>query len=158
MATTTDFAAPVLTIPTGRPWWRGRPGLVVGVVLALLVGYLGWKNSIPWSNRLVWNSLTSYLDRFQTWLSDSRNTPHPSFVFAIFNGFATFLDNLVSWFTTFFEKLTWVGTVALGTLVVLRFGRWQQAVGVLAAFASFALMGLWPRRSASLRSASAAFP
>src|SRR6266550_1379238 len=109
----------------------------------MLVGYLGWKSSLPWSNRLVWNSLTSYLDRFQTWLSDSRNTPHPSFVFAIFNGFATFLDNLVSWFTTFFEKLTWVGTVALGTLVVLRFGRWQQAVGVLVAFASFALMGLW---------------
>src|SRR6266446_7722429 len=143
MATTTDFAAPVLTIPTGRPWWRGRPGLVIGVVLAMLVGYLGWKSSLPWSNRLVWNSLTSYLDRFQTWLSDSRNTPHPSFVFAIFNGFATFLDNLVSWFTTFFEKLTWVGTVALGTLVVLRFGHWRQAVGVLAAFASFALMGLW---------------
>src|SRR5207253_1005301 len=59
------------------------------------------------------------------------------------NGFATFLDNLVSWFTTFFEKLTWVGTVALGTLVVLRFGHWKQAVGVLIAFTSFALMGLW---------------
>src|SRR5207248_3070434 len=87
--------------------------------------------------------LSSYLDRFQTWLSDSRNTPHPSFVFAIFNGLATFLDNLVSWFTTFFEKLTWVGTVALGTLVVVRFGHWRQAIGVLAAFASFALMGLW---------------
>src|SRR5256712_3359865 len=143
MATTTDFAAPVLTIPTGRPWWRGRPGRVVGVVLALLVGYLGWKSSLPWSNRLVCNSLSGYLDRFQTWLSDSRNTPHPSFVFSIFNGFATFLDNLVSWFTTFFEKLTWVGTVALGTAVVLRFGHLKQALGVLVAFTSFALMGLW---------------
>src|SRR5256712_6094483 len=143
MATTTDFAAPVLTIPTGRPWWRGRPGLVVGVVLAMLIGYLGWKNSLPWSNRLTWNTLPNHLDRFQTWLSDSRNAIHSSFVFAIFNGFANFLDNLVTWFTTFFEKLTWVGTVALGTLVVLRFGHWRQAVGVLAAFGSFARMGLW---------------
>jgi glycine betaine/proline transport system permease protein len=143
VATATEYAARAGAIPAPRPWWRGRAGLVVGVVLAMLVGYLGWKSTLPWPNRLVWNSLTGYLDRFQTWLSDSRNTPNPSFVFAIFNGFATFLDNLVSWFTTFFEKLTWVGTVALGTLVVLRFGRWQQALGVLAAFASFALMGLW---------------
>jgi glycine betaine/proline transport system permease protein len=143
VATATDYAAPAAAIPAPHPWWRGRPGLVVGVVLAMLIGYIGWKSSLPWSHRLVWNSLSSYLDRFQTWLSDSRNTPHPSFVFAIFNGFATFLDNLVSWFTTFFEKLTWVGTVALGTLVVVRFGHWKQALGVLAAFASFALMGLW---------------
>jgi glycine betaine/proline transport system permease protein len=143
VAAATEYAARAGAIPAPRPWWRGRAGLVVGVVLAMLVGYLGWKSTLPWPNRLVWNSLTGYLDRFQTWLSDSRNTPNPSFVFAIFNGFATFLDNLVFWFTTFFEKLTWVGTVALGTLVVLRFGRWQQALGVLAAFASFALMGLW---------------
>jgi len=116
---------------------------VVGVVLVMLIAFLGWKNTLSWPDSLVWNTFPRYLDRFQTWLSDSRNAVHPSFVFAIFNGFANFLDNLVSWFTTFFEKLTWVGTVALGTLVVLRFGHWKQAVGVLVAFASFALMGLW---------------
>jgi glycine betaine/proline transport system permease protein len=139
----TDYAAPAAAIPAPHPWWRGRSGLVVGVVLAMLIVFLGWKSTLPWPNRLVWNTLPTYLDRFQTWLSDSRNAAHPSFVFAIFNGFATFLDNLVSWFTTFFEKLTWVGTVALGTVVVLRFGQWKQALGVLVAFASFALMGLW---------------
>jgi glycine betaine/proline transport system permease protein len=143
VTTATDFAAPVAAIRSPRPWWRGRAGLVVGVVLAMLVAYLGWKNTLPWPNSLVWNTFPSYLDRFQIWLSDSRNAAHPSFVFAIFNGFANFLDNLVSWLTTFFEKLTWVGTVALGTLVVLRFGHWRQAVGVFVAFASFALMGLW---------------
>jgi glycine betaine/proline transport system permease protein len=109
----------------------------------MLVGFLGWKNTRPWPDSLVWNALPGYLDRFQTWLSDSRNATHPSFVFAIFNGFANFLDNLVSWFTSFFEKLTWVGTAALGTIVVARFGHWKQALGVLAAFASFAAMGLW---------------
>src|SRR5438105_7510294 len=109
----------------------------------MLIAFLGWKSALAWPDRLVWNSLPNHLDGFQTWLSDRRNTAHPSFVFAIFNGFATFLDNLVSWFTTFFHRLTWVGTVVLGTLVVLRFGHWKQAVGVLAAFASFALIGLW---------------
>jgi glycine betaine/proline transport system permease protein len=143
VATATDYAAPVAAIPAPRPWWRGRAGLVVVVVLAMLVGFLGWKNTHPWPNSVVWNALPGYLDRFQTWLSDSRNATHPSFVFAIFNGFANFLDNLVSWFTTFFEKLTWVGTATLGTLVVTRFGHWKQALGVLAAFASFAVMGLW---------------
>jgi glycine betaine/proline transport system permease protein len=143
VAVTTEYAARVAAIPAPRPWWRGRAGLVVGVLLAMLIGYLGWKNALPWPNRLTWNALPTYFDRFQTWLSDSRNAANPSFVFAIFNGFATFLDDLVSWFTTFFFKLTWVGTVTLGTVVVLRFGHWRQALGVLAAFVSFALMGLW---------------
>ena len=135
---TAQVAAPAAASPHGRPWWRGRFGLVVAIAIAMFVAFLGWKNQLSWPNSLVWTSLSGYLDRFQTWLSDSRNVAHPSFVFSIFNGFANFLDNLVSWFTTFFQKLTWVGTVALGTLTVLRFGRWPQALGVLAAFASFA--------------------
>src|SRR5205085_1699417 len=143
MATATDYAAPVAAIPAHRPWWRGRAGLVVLIVLAILIGFLGWKNARPWPDSLVWNSLVSYLDRFQNWLSDSRNAAHPSSVFSVFNDFANFLDNLVSWLTSFFDKLTWVGTTALGTLVVARYGHWRQALGVLFAFASFAAMGLW---------------
>ncbi len=68
----------------------------------------------------------------------------------MFNGFATFLDNLVSWLTTFFQKLTWVGTAALGTLVVLRFGHWRQALGVLAAFVVVRDDGLWEQASRRL--------
>jgi glycine betaine/proline transport system permease protein len=143
LATATDYAAPVAAIPSHRPWWRGRAGLVVLVILAMVVAFIGWKNARPWPDSIVWNSLVGYLDRFQNWLSNSRNTPHPSFVFSVFNDFANFLDNLVSWFTSFFHKLTWVGTTALGTLVVARFGHWKQAVGVLLAFAAFAAMGLW---------------
>src|SRR5215471_8174174 len=139
----TEVAAPAAAIPAPRPWWRGRWGLVAGVVLGMVIAYLAWKNTLSWPDWLVWNALVGYLDRFQTWLSDSLNAPNPSFVFDIFNGFANFLDNLVSWLTSFFEKLTWVGTTALGTLVVLRFGHWKQALAVLGAFLSFALMGLW---------------
>jgi glycine betaine/proline transport system permease protein len=125
------------------PWWRGKRGAVLLVVVAMVIGFLGWKNQANWPAALTWNSLSPHLDRFQIWLSDNRNIPHPNLAFRIFNGFADFLDHLVGWLTSFFHKLTWVGTVALGTLVVLRFGGRKAALGVLAAFASFAAIGLW---------------
>ena len=125
------------------PWWRGRRGALVLVVLGMIIGYLGWKNEYPWPAWLTWNSLIPHLDHFQVWLSNSRNVPDPNIAFRIFNGFSNFLDHLVAWLTSFFQWLTWAGTVALGTLVVLRFGGRRAALGVLAAFASFALLGLW---------------
>src|ERR1051326_3315672 len=129
--------------PAPRPWWRGRYGGVVAAVFAMLVAFLAWKNELTWPTSLVWNALPGYLDRFQVWLSNNRNVSSPSIVFTIFNGLASFLDDLVSWLTSFFHQLTWAGTTTLGTLVVLRFGGRRQALGVLAAFASFAAMGLW---------------
>jgi len=125
------------------PWWRGKRGAGVLVLVGMLIAFLGWKNQAQWPGSLTWNSLAPHLDRFQTWLSDNRNVPHPNVVFSVFNGFANFLDHLVGWSTSFFHKLTWAGTVALGTLVVLRFGGRKAALGVLAAFASFAALGLW---------------
>jgi glycine betaine/proline transport system permease protein len=129
------------TLPA--PWWRGKSGAVVLIVVAMIIAFLGWKNQAHWPAALTWNTLTPHLDRFQIWLSDNRNVPHPNVVFSTFNGFANFLDHLVGWLTSFFHKLTWAGTVALGTLVVLRFGGRKAALGVLAAFASFAAIGLW---------------
>jgi len=132
-----------IAAPSPRPWWRGRFGGVVAAVLGMLVVFLVWKNELGFSSALTWNSLPSYFDRFQVWLSNNRNLPHPSWVFVAFNGLATFLDDIVSWLTTMFHDLTWAGTTALGTLVVLRFGGVRQAVNVLLAFGAFALMGLW---------------
>jgi glycine betaine/proline transport system permease protein len=139
----TGAAVRVGHAPLPRPWWRGRFGLVVGVVLAILIAFFGWKNELAWPASLVWNSLGTYLDNFQNWLSTNRNATDHSVVFSIFNGFASFLDDLVSWLTSFFEKLTWVGTTALGVLVVLRWGTVRAAATLLAAFVSFAAMGLW---------------
>jgi glycine betaine/proline transport system permease protein len=129
------------TLPA--PWWRGKRGAAVLVVLGMVIAFLGWKNQANWPAALTWNSLSPHLDRFQIWLSDNRNVPHPNLAFRTFNGFADFLDHLVGWLTSFFHKLTWAGTVALGTLVVLRFGGRKAALGVLTAFASFAALGLW---------------
>ena len=137
-----EAAAP-LTRTSHVPWWRGRAGAVVLVVLAMIVAFLGWKNQWTWPQALTWNSLSPHLDRFQTWLSDNRNVDHPSIWFRAFNGLASFLDDLVSWLTRLFYWLKWSGTVVLGTLVVLRFGGWRAALGTLAAFASFAALGLW---------------
>jgi glycine betaine/proline transport system permease protein len=129
------------TLPA--PWWRGRTGAAVLVALAMLLAFFGWKNHWAWPAALEWNSLSPYLDRFQNWLSNNRNVPHPNIAFRSFNGFANFLDDLVGWLTRFFYWLKWSGTVTLGTLVVLRFGGRKAALGTLAAFASFAALGLW---------------
>ncbi|MDQ2966787.1 MAG: ABC transporter permease subunit [Actinomycetota bacterium] len=136
-------AAVRLAVPAPRPWWRGRAGLVVAVALGMLIAFYGWRNQVLWPASLTWNTLAHHLDSFQTWLSDHRNVPHPSVFFRAFNGFAGFLDNIVGWLTSFFFKLTWVGTTVLGVLVVLRFGGRRAALVVLAAFVAFAAMGLW---------------
>ena len=125
------------------PWWRGKAGAGVLVVVGMVIVYLGWKNDLAWPASLEWNSLSPHLDRFQAWLSNSRNVPHPNIAFRIFNGFANFLDDLVSWLTRLFYFLRWPGTVLLGTLIVLRFGGLRAAIITFAAFVSFAVLGLW---------------
>jgi glycine betaine/proline transport system permease protein len=142
VAVATEHALPIVAAPP-TPWWRGRFGLVAAIVVGILIAFFGFRNEAPWPSSLEWSSLSGHLDSFQNWLSNHRNEAHPSFVFSIFNGFASFLDNLVSWLSSFFRHLTWAGTTALGTVVVLRFGGPRAALGLLAAFVSFAAMGLW---------------
>ena len=126
-----------------RPWWRGRAGAGVLVVVAMVIAYMAWRNQWSWPAALTWNSLSPHLDRFQLWLSDNRNLDHPNVIFRAFNWFADFLDHLVSWLTQFFYWLKWPGVTVLGTLIVLRFGGWRAALGTFAAFVSFAALGLW---------------
>jgi glycine betaine/proline transport system permease protein len=126
-----------------RAWWRNRLFLVLFVIAGMAIAFIGWRNEVPWPAALTWNTLPHHLDNFQAWLSDNRNVENPSLFFTIFNGIASFLDNLVGWLTTFFFKLTWVGTAALGILTVLRFGGRRAALGTASAFAAFAALGLW---------------
>jgi glycine betaine/proline transport system permease protein len=147
-------AAPSLPVVAPRPWWRGRAGLVVAVVAGMLIAYFGWTNAVPWPGWLTWESLSHHLDSFQNWLSDKRGVPHPSIFFRIFNGVASFLDDIVGWLTSLFFNLTWAGTTALGCAIVLRFGGRRAALGTLAAFVSFAAMGLW---EASMRTFALTF-
>src|SRR4051812_12117348 len=132
-------------LPRALPaqWQRSRNVPVILVVAGMLVAFLGWKNHWAWPAALTWNSLSPHLDQFQNWLSNNRNVEHPNIAFRAFNGFASFLDDLVSWLTRLFYWLKWSGTVALGTLIVLRFGGRKAALGTFLAFTSFAALGLW---------------
>ncbi len=139
---TTTTAAPSLLVEH-RPWWRSRVTLTAAIVGAMLVCYFALESKYPWPASLTWNQLPTYLNDFQTWLVDQRNAESPSVVIRAFNGFASFLDSLVEWFTSFLGWMTWIGVTVAGVLVSLRFGGLRAAVWALAAFVAFAASGLW---------------
>ena len=85
-------------VVTHRPWWRGKLVQVAGIVALMYVAYRLRPLEYPWPERLEWNALTGHLDDFQIWLIDERNAEDQSVVFGIFDGFATFVDDLVDWF------------------------------------------------------------
>ena len=137
-----DRVAPTPAV-VHRPWWRGKIVQTAGIVALMYLAYRAWELEYPWPASLTWNSLPGEFDDFQTWLLDQRNAENPSFVFSIFDAFASLVDNLVEWFDRLLLWLTWVGTTIAGVVLALRFGGVRAAIWVAAAFASFALMGLW---------------
>jgi glycine betaine/proline transport system permease protein len=126
-----------------RPWWRSRTTLTAAILGAMLVLYFAFKAEYSWPTSLTWTALPTHLNDFQTWLVDNRNAEHPSVIIRAFNGFATFLDDLVGWLTRFCGWMTWIGTTVVGVLVALRFGGVKAGAWAIAAFATFAITGLW---------------
>jgi glycine betaine/proline transport system permease protein len=126
-----------------RPWWRSRVTLTAAILGVMLVCYFGLKGQYSWPGRLTWTTLPTHLNDFQTWLVDQRNAESPSVVIRTFNGFASFLDDLVTWLTRLFGWMTWIGASVVGVLVALRFGGPKAAIWAVGAFATFALSGLW---------------
>jgi glycine betaine/proline transport system permease protein len=143
MATVAAEAVRPTATVAHRPWWRGKLVQVGAIVALMYVAYRIWALEYSWPSGLEWNALMSHLDEFQVWLIDERNAEDPSFAFAAFDGFATFVDNLVGWLDRLLRWLTWVGTAVTGTLLALRFGGLRAAAWVVAAFATFAVTGLW---------------
>jgi glycine betaine/proline transport system permease protein len=130
-------------VPSPTRHLRGRPAQVAGVLLLMLLAYALMRGEAPWPESLVWTQLPEELDEFQGWLIEQRTASDRSIVFAIFDGFRAFADWLVNAFNDALLWMTWIGTMAAGVLIVLRFGGWRAALIVFGAFASFALMGLW---------------
>jgi glycine betaine/proline transport system permease protein len=126
-----------------RPWWRSRLVLTAAIVGGMLIAYFAAKNELAWPGWLTWDGLGAHLDRFQTWLLANRNADHPNVVFRAFNGFATFLDDLVTWLTNLLHWLTWPGATVTGVAIVLRFGGVRAALWLLGAFVTFGVTGLW---------------
>ncbi|MGI8780453.1 MAG: ABC transporter permease, partial [Solirubrobacteraceae bacterium] len=135
------FAAPA--IPAPSPRWRGRPAQVGAVVALMLAAFALLRGELAYPGGLTWSALPERLDSFQSWLLDQRTAEDRNIVFAIFDGFRALADWLVTALDDALVWMTWVGTAAAGVLLVWRFGGWRAALVVLAAFASFALMGLW---------------
>src|SRR5215213_11301256 len=133
--------APAFAAPSSR--WRGRPAQVGAIVALMLIAYFLLKGDYPWPTSLTWSELPSKIDKAQDWLLEQRTAENPNIFFAILDGFRAFADWLVTALLNFFEWLTWVGTIAAGTVFVWRFGGWRAGLIVLAAFVSFAAMGLW---------------
>lgn len=126
-----------------RGWWRSRTGQVAGIVAAVLAAYVAARDDFPWPSSLAWNTLGGELDDFQVWLIRQRSAEDQNVVFALFDGFRLLVDDLVVRLNDLLLWMTWFGVLAAAVLVVLRFGGWRAALGTFAAFASFALMGLW---------------
>ena len=126
-----------------RPWWRSRVTLSAAILGLMLVCYFGLKGEYSWPGGLVWTALPTHLNDFQTWLVDQRNADNPSPVVGAFNGFASFLDDLVSWLIRLSAWMTWIGTAVVGVLIAVRFGGMKATIWAIAAFATFALSGLW---------------
>jgi glycine betaine/proline transport system permease protein len=133
--------APAALVPSSR--WRGRPAQVGGIVALMLLGYFLFKGEFTWPVGLTWEQLPAKLDDAQTWLLEQRTAESPNPFFALLDGFRALAEWLVTALIDFMEWLTWIGTTAAGVLLVWRFGGWRAGLIVLAAFASFALMGLW---------------
>ena len=134
------LAAPALSAPAR---WRGRPAQIGLVAVLMLAAFALWRGEYPWPSWLIWDELPGKLDDLQGWLLDERTAEDRNIVFALFDGFRALADWLVTALTDALEWLTWVGTAAFGVLLVWRFGGWRAGLTVLAAFVSFALMGLW---------------
>ena len=141
MAVAERIATPAISPPSSR--WRGRPAQVGGVLAAMLLAFAILRDEFPWPGSLTWSQLPDHLDSFQTWLLEQRTAEDRNFVFTIFDGFRAFADWLVTAFTDGLLWLTWVGTLAAGVLIVLRYGGWRAALVVFGAFVTFALTGLW---------------
>jgi glycine betaine/proline transport system permease protein len=148
------LAAPAFAAPTSR--WRGRPAAVGAIILLMLVGFVVLRDEFAWPASLTWQALPERLNDFQVWLLDERTADNPNIIFAIFDGFRAFAEWLVTALNDVLLWLTWPGVLAAAVLIVLRFGGWRAALGVGAAFATFALTGLWEESMQTLALMSAA--
>jgi glycine betaine/proline transport system permease protein len=146
--------APAALAPTSR--WRGRPAQVGAIVALMLVAYFLLRDEFAWPASLTWAELPERLDDAQTWLLEQRTAEDPNPFFALLDGFRALAEWLVTALIDFMEWLTWVGTMAAGTLIVWRFGGWRAGLIVLLAFVAFALMGLWEESIQTLGLMSAA--
>jgi glycine betaine/proline transport system permease protein len=143
VSTITEARAVAAPVVSHVPWWRGKIVQVAAIVGVMWLGYRGWGSEYPWPPELVWNGLQARFDAIQAYLIDTRLEGDGGLLFAVFDGFRIFADDLVGWFNDLLVWMTWIGTTVAGTLLAWRFGGMRASAWALGAFASFAITGLW---------------
>ena len=141
MAVASGVATP--SLPAASQRLRSRPAQVLGVLVVMLLCYAVASGDFPWPTSLVWGALPDELDDFQGWLIEQRSATDPNVIFSILDAFRAIAEWTVNAFTDALLWMTWLGVTVSGTLIVARFGGLRAGLIVLAAFISFALMGLW---------------
>ncbi|MET0687184.1 MAG: ABC transporter permease subunit [Solirubrobacteraceae bacterium] len=141
MAVASGVATP--SLPAASQRLRSRPAQVLGVLVVMLLCYAVASGDFPWPTSLVWSALPDELDDFQGWLIEQRSATDPNVIFSILDAFRAIAEWTVNAFTDALLWMTWLGVTVSGTLIVARFGGLRAGLIVLAAFISFALMGLW---------------
>jgi hypothetical protein len=143
VSTITEARAVTAPVVSHVPWWRGKIVQVAAIVGVMWLAYRGWKSEYPWPNDVVWNGLQARFDSIQTYLIDQRLEGGGGLLFSIFDGFRVLADDLVTWFNDLLVWMTWIGTTVTGILLAWRFGGLRALAWALAAFATFAISGLW---------------
>jgi glycine betaine/proline transport system permease protein len=125
----------------------GRPARAALIVAAVAVLYVALRGEFPWPSGLTWG-LNERMDTVYEWIVDNQNTNVVFLYF--FNYISNFLDWLVRSLTDLLTGMTWVGVTVAATAATLRWCGLRVALLVLAAFAAFALMGVWEAGMATL--------
>ena len=141
MAVASGVAAPAL--PAASQRWRSRPAQVLGVLLLMLLCYAVASGDYPWPSGARVVGAAGRARRLPGLADRPALGTDPNFIFSILDAFRAVAEWTVNAFTDALLWMTWLGVTVTGTLIVARFGGRRAWLIVLAAFASFALMGLW---------------
>ena len=121
----------------------GRPVQVAGIVARMYSRTARSGSSTRGRRAGLEQPASSSLDEFQVWLIEQRSAGGQELVFRSSTASAPGSTISSPGSRTLLLWLTWIGTTAVGTLLVWRFGGTRAAAITLAAFATYALTGLW---------------
>jgi glycine betaine/proline transport system permease protein len=118
----------------------GKPLIVVAVIAVMVALYPLLRNDSPWPSGLTYG-LNARLDDVYNWIVNNQGS---SWIYVYFlNQITSFLNWLVTSLTDLLNGMTWIGVGLALVGATIRWSGWRAAVVVLAALASFGVMGLW---------------
>jgi glycine betaine/proline transport system permease protein len=147
------MAAPSLSLPR-RPELQLSTAAQLGVLLVVLaVLFVPFRNTWPLPHHDD-AGLFKTLNGLRDWV-DANRTINPVFLY-IFGPIRTGIDLLSDALTFLFDRVTWVGVMAVATALGLALVSWRTALLVAGSLAFIGLFGLWTEMIQTLVLISAA--